>query len=85
MWAGHAKQGVKSPCHSVLLMMFISWHPPIQSVSHMYEMFCVSLPSGGDALVMCRVGQNHIYTVFLAGTSPNIRSYTVYIYGSGQP
>ena len=24
-------------------------------------------------------------TVFLAGKSPNIRSYTVYIYGSGQP
>jgi hypothetical protein len=23
--------------------------------------------------------------VFLAGKSPNIRSYTVYIYGSGQP
>ena len=22
-----------------------------------------------------------VYTVFLAGTSPNIRSYTVYIYG----
>jgi len=38
---------------------------------------------------MCRVGQNHIYTVyirlFFAGTSSNIRSYTVYIYGSGQP
>jgi hypothetical protein len=34
----------------------------------------------------CRVGQNHsVYTVFLAGTSPDIRSYTVYIYGSGQP
>ena len=26
-----------------------------------------------------------IYTVFLAGKSPNIRSYTLYIYGSGQP
>ena len=37
---------------------------------------------------MCRVGQNHIYgvyTVFLSGKSSNIRSYTVYIYGSGQP
>ena len=38
-----------------------------------------------------RVGQNHIYTiygeytVFFAGKSPNIRSYTVCIYGSGQP
>jgi len=35
---------------------------------------------------VCRVGQNHIYTVyilytvFLAGKEPNIRSYTVYIY-----
>ena len=26
-----------------------------------------------------------VYTVFLAGKSPNIRSYTVYTYGSGQP
>jgi len=37
-----------------------------------------------------RVGQNHIYTVygvytFLAGKSPNIQSYTAYIYCSGQP
>jgi len=42
----------------------------------------------GLTLRMHRVGQNHIYTVctvFLAGKSPNIRSYTVYIYGSGQP
>jgi hypothetical protein len=26
-----------------------------------------------------------VYTIFLAGNSPYIRSYTVYIYGSGQP
>ena len=26
-----------------------------------------------------------VCTVFLAGRSPNIRSYTVYVYGSGQP
>jgi len=26
-----------------------------------------------------------VYTVFLAGNSPNIRSYTVYIYSFGQP
>jgi len=26
-----------------------------------------------------------VYTVNLAGRSPNIRSYTVHIYGSGQP
>jgi hypothetical protein len=26
-----------------------------------------------------------VYTVFWAGKSPNIRSYTVYIYRSGQP
>jgi len=35
-----------------------------------------------------KVGQNHIYgvnTVILAWKSLNIRSYTVYIYGSGQP
>ena len=39
---------------------------------------------------MYRIGKNHIYiygvyTVFLAGKSPNIRSNTVYIYSSGQP
>ena len=40
-------------------------------------------------LQMFRVGLNHIYigvyTVFLAGKSPNIRSYTMYIYSSGKP
>jgi len=41
---------------------------------------------------MNRVGQNHIiiriygvHTVFIAGKSPFLRSYTVYIYSSGQP
>jgi hypothetical protein len=41
---------------------------------------------------MCMVGQNHtfigiydVHTVFLAGKSPYIRSYTEQIYGSGQP
>jgi len=43
-----------------------------------------------NIVVKIRVGQNHIYiryiyTVILAGKSPNIWSYTVYIYGSGQP
>jgi hypothetical protein len=28
---------------------------------------------------------NGVYTIFLAKESPNIRSYTVHIYGSGQP
>ena len=33
-----------------------------------------------------RVGQNHgEYTVFMAENSPNMRSCTVYVYGSGQP
>jgi len=35
-----------------------------------------------------KVGQNHIYgvyTIFLTGKLPYIWSYTVYIYGSGQP
>ena len=41
---------------------------------------------------MTKVGQKHtficlygVHAVFLAGKSPYIRSYTVYIYGSGQP
>jgi len=40
----------------------------------------------------CKVAQNHtfigiygVHMVFLAGKSPYIRSYTVQIYGSGQP
>jgi len=35
---------------------------------------------------MTKVGHNHIYLqciIFLAGKSPNIWSYTVYMYGSG--
>jgi hypothetical protein len=33
-----------------------------------------------------RVGHIYgVYTVNLAGKSPDIRSYTVYVYGSGQP
>jgi hypothetical protein len=50
------------------------------------------MPGTKVAYIMCRVGQNHtfigiygVYTVFLAGNSPYIRSYTVQIYGSGQP
>jgi len=41
-----------------------------------------------SAGVMSRVGQKYIHTVhtvFLAGKSPNFRSYTVYKYGSSQP
>jgi len=43
----------------------------------------------GLCAVMTRVSPEPyiygVYTVILAGKSPNIRSYTVYIYGSGQP
>ena len=54
-----------------------------------------SASNNGECCVrkyVCRVGQNHTfigiygaYTVFLAGKSPYIRSYTVCIYSSGQP
>jgi len=42
------------------------------------------------AMEACRVGQSHtpiygVYTVFLAGKSPRIRSSKAYIHGSGQP
>jgi hypothetical protein len=39
-------------------------------------------------LGICRVGQNHIYAVYVQYVwqkKPNIRSYTVYMHGSGQP
>ena len=45
----------------------------------------------GPATHMIRVGLARtiyiygVYTVFLAGSLPNIRSYTVYLYGSGHP
>jgi hypothetical protein len=47
----------------------------------------------GSALRQCmsRVGQKHtsigiynVHTVFVAGKSPYVRSYTMQIYGSGQ-
>jgi len=41
-----------------------------------YEIFCT---------LLCRVGQNCKYTVFMAGKSPDKRSYTVYVHDSGQP
>jgi len=51
----------------------------------------VATPLRQDALEISRVGQNHtflgiygVHTVFLAGKSPYIRSYTVQIYGSDQ-
>ena len=54
---------------------------------------CLGVPWGRPPLwiLTCNsmVGQNHIlygvYMVFLAGKSPKIWSYTVYLYGSGQP
>jgi hypothetical protein len=36
-------------------------------------------------IIMYRVGQNHIYTVYKRGFGREITKYTVYIYGSGQP
>ena len=53
----------------------------------MMIMVCVCMCVCDDVYL----GQNHtvigiygVYTVFLAGKSPYIRSYTVQIYGSGQ-
>jgi acyl-[acyl carrier protein]--UDP-N-acetylglucosamine O-acyltransferase len=50
------------------------------------------LGEGLQMVQMSRVGQNHIiiriygvHTIFLAGKSAYIRSYTVCIYSSGQP
>jgi hypothetical protein len=44
------------------------------------------------AAYLCRVGRNHTYipiynvnAVFSTGKFPYMRSYTMYIYGSGQP
>jgi len=35
--------------------------------------------------LVCRVGQNHIYTVYIRFFGRKITKYTVNIYGSGQP
>ena len=47
-----------------------------------------SNPANDSNCQMSRVGQNRIYngtyTEFLAGKLRNVRSYTVYIYGSAQ-
>jgi predicted adenine nucleotide alpha hydrolase (AANH) superfamily ATPase len=49
-------------------------------------------PEKGARCAVCRVCQNHtfigiygVHMVFIAGKSPYIWSYTVCIYGSGQP
>ena len=66
----------------------ISWLCLSVSCSESVELFQTCASSLLHS-VMYRVGQNRIYiygvhTVFLAGKSPNIRSYTVFIYGSDQ-
>jgi hypothetical protein len=62
-----------------------------------YDIHCDLYPCGicmtrafthSSSLGLSRTTYIHIYgvyAVFLAGKSPNLRSYTVYIYGSGQP
>ena len=35
--------------------------------------------------LLTRVGQNHIYTVYIRYFWQEITKYTVYVYGSGQP
>ena len=59
---------------------------------HFILYFRVSLSGRPLLACTCRLGQNHIFiriygvhTVLLAGKSPYIQSYTVCIYGSGQP
>jgi len=68
---------------SPIVFLFTLWSEPVWAdkrargqPSHAFEV---------ATLAVYRVGQNHIYTVDLAGRSLNIRSYTVHIYGSGQP
>jgi len=48
----------------------------------MYVHVCVYVYSLGLARTIYIYG---VYRVFLAGKPPNIRSYTVHIYGFGQP
>jgi hypothetical protein len=53
---------------------------------YIYTVYLViSLPKTPYIHRIYMVLANPIYTVFLAGKPPNIRSYTVHIYGSGQP
>ena len=70
------------------------WLKRMNSVKHIGGAARRGRHKGGDqqqghCCCICRVGQNYIHircvNIFLAGKSQNIRSYTLYIYGSGQP
>jgi len=63
------------------LRVHTSLHHNLRHIAHV-SLACISLTSIGLARTMYIYG---VYTVFLTGKSPDIRSYTVYIYGSGQP
>ena len=57
---------------------------------HDFMEFAIPLPHTHHSMwLISRVGPEPfiygVYTVFFAGKSPNIWSYTVHIYGSGQP
>ena len=58
------------------------WHPASFVCRHLFTPFFqfFSLFQGWPEPYIIGV-----YTVFLAGKSPKLRSYTMYIYGSGQP
>jgi hypothetical protein len=56
----------------------------------MYDVVGMEISECTTSCHIRRVGQDHrygvyVYTVFLAGKSPNIRSNTVHVYGYGQP
>jgi len=64
----------------------------LQEFLHRYVCMCVCVTLTGSSPQITRAGYNHtfigiygIHMVLLARKSPYIRSYTVLIYGSGQP
>jgi len=76
--------------HTVIYCVHIRLWPSLKIYCSRRPASCCLRPR--HACLTIRVGQNHtfigiygVYTVFLAGKSPYIRSYTVCIYGSGQP
>jgi hypothetical protein len=58
------------------------WRPSVAQRGQLQVHTCVILRVDQDHIFIRKYG---VHTVFLAGKSPYTRSYTVQIYGSGQP
>jgi len=97
LFAAHSVVAVTAPCYNLSFTPWPTHAKPLLNMLLLLFSFKslqpLALVRSSDASslypLVFRVGQNPIYTVYtrycLAGKSPNIRSYAVYKYSSGQP